>query len=53
VADLPQHTRELRAFRVLGGPPDLAQPERPQGAAVAPALADLATNLRDLQLLYR
>src|SRR5512132_601277 len=53
VTDLPEHTGELRALRVLGAAADLAQPERPQGAAVALGLADRATRLGDLQLRHR
>src|SRR6478672_8148011 len=52
VTDLPEHTGELRALRVLGGLADPAQAERPQGAAVARILADRATRLGDLQLRH-
>src|SRR3954453_5065498 len=52
VTDLPEHTGELRALRVLGAAADLAQPERPQRAAVARVLADRATRLGDLQLRH-
>src|SRR5437588_6520618 len=53
VADLPEHTGELRALRVLRAAPDLAQPERPQRAAVALALADLRPDLGDPKLRQR
>src|SRR5215216_994337 len=52
VPDLPELTDELRALRMLCGAPDLAQPERPQRAAVPLALADRATNLPDLDLRH-
>src|SRR4051812_30705548 len=45
VPDLAQHACEDRAVVVLHGLADLAEAECPQGAAVALALADLATNL--------
>src|SRR5262249_35060812 len=45
VTHLPELTGELRALRVLDRAADLAQPERPQRAAVPLALADRATNL--------
>ena len=47
VANLPQHTGDLRALRTLDGAADLAETERAQGAAMALALADLAAHLRD------
>jgi len=47
VADLPEHTGDLRRGLLFGGTPDPAQAERPQGAAVTPALADRAADLRD------
>src|SRR5712692_8707448 len=52
VADLSQHTRELRALLLLDTAADLAEAERPQRAAVARGLADLATSLCDLQLRH-
>src|ERR671935_860474 len=53
VTDLPEHTGELRALLVLCGAADLAQPERPERAAVLLALADGATRLGDLHLRHR
>src|SRR5207247_1671060 len=53
VADLPQHTGELWALRVLRDPPDLAQTERAQDAAVALRLADRAPGLRDPDLRHQ
>src|SRR5437763_7496673 len=53
VADLPEHTGEGRALRVLGGAADLTQAERAQRAAMLAGLADRATRLRDLQLRHR
>src|SRR4249920_748452 len=53
VVDLSEHTRELRALRVLRRAADLAEAERAERAAVAPALADRATRLGDLQLRHR
>src|SRR5919204_3693262 len=52
VADLPEHTGERGALLVFGGAPDLAQPERPQRAAVRLGLPDRATRLRDLELRH-
>src|SRR5437660_4934560 len=52
VADFPQHTRELRALRALDRAADLAEPERPQRAAMTRGVPDLATRLRDLQLRH-
>src|SRR3954454_21731516 len=52
VTDLPEHTGELRALRVLRAAADLAEPERPQRAAVPLALTDRATRLGDLQLRH-
>src|SRR5467141_2663334 len=52
VADLSQHACEDRAFVVLGGLADPAEPERAERAAVLLALADLATNLRDANLCH-
>src|SRR5204863_9900298 len=51
MADLSEHTGELRALLALDGTADLAQPERPQRAAVLLRLADHGTGLRDLQRL--
>src|SRR5436309_4518236 len=51
VANLSQHTGELRALLVLGRPADLPEPERTQRAAVLRGLADLRANLRDAELL--
>src|SRR5947209_15005751 len=51
VANLSQHTGELRALLVLGRPADLPEPERAQRAAVLRGLADLRANLRDAELL--
>src|SRR5919204_5080920 len=53
VADLPEHTRELRGLRVLRGAADLAQAERAEGAAVLGALADRATRLGYPQLRHQ
>src|SRR5262245_36883003 len=53
VTDLPQHTGELRALRVLRAAADLAEAEGAERAAVPLALADRATRLRDLQLRHR
>src|SRR6266540_252537 len=50
VADFSEHTGELRALRVLRARADPAQPERPQGAAIAPVLAYRAARLGDPQL---
>src|SRR5688500_18337471 len=49
VANLPQHTGDLRALRALDRAADLAQPERAQRSAMALGLADLAADLGDLQ----
>src|ERR687886_93210 len=49
MADLSQHTRELRTLRMLDRLADPTEPERPQRSAVAGSLADRATNLGDLQ----
>src|SRR2546430_8091982 len=51
VANLSQHTGELRALLVLGRPADLPEPERAQRAAVLRGLADLRADLRDAELL--
>src|SRR5438128_11641966 len=53
MADLPQHTGELRALLPLDRAADLAEAERAQRAAVARGLADLTTRLGDLQLRHR
>src|SRR3954468_7257843 len=53
VTDLPEHTGELRALRVLGAAADLAEAERAERAAMPLALADPATRLCDLQLRHR
>src|SRR5918999_2789815 len=53
VANLPQHTGDLRALRALHGAADLAEPERAQRAAMPLALADLAAHLRNFQRLIR
>src|SRR2546429_9725537 len=52
VADLPEHTGERRALRMLCRAADLAQAERAQRAAVGGGLPDRATRLRDLQLRH-
>src|SRR5262249_47853087 len=52
MADLPEHTGEHRPLLVVGGASDLAQPQRPQRAAVPAALADLAPNLGDANLRH-
>src|SRR5688500_10999807 len=52
VANLPEHTRELRGLLVLGGAADLAQSERAQRAAMPLGLTDLAANLRDLKFRH-
>src|SRR3954469_24882480 len=52
VTDLPEHTGELRALRVLRAAADLAQAERAERAAMPLALADHATRLGDLQLRH-
>src|SRR5258707_14470161 len=52
VADLSKHACEDRAVVVLGGLPDPAEPERAERAAVPLALADLATNLGDLDFRH-
>src|SRR4029077_1841340 len=52
VTDLPEHTGELRALRVLRAAADPAQAERAERSAVPLALADRATRLRDLQLRH-
>jgi hypothetical protein len=52
VAHLSEHTGELRGLFVLGGAADLAQAEGAQRPAVALALADLAPDLRDLNLRH-
>src|SRR5205085_3536466 len=52
VADLPEHTGERRALRMLCGAPDLAQAKRAQRAAMRGRLPDRATRLRDLQLRH-
>src|SRR6266571_3588542 len=44
--DLAKHACEDRALVVFDGLADLAEPERPQRAAVLLGLADLAMNLR-------
>src|SRR6478736_6998726 len=51
MADLPEHTGELRALLALGRAADLAQTERPQRAAVLRGLADHGPSLGDLQRL--
>src|SRR5215218_3742563 len=53
VADLPQHTGELRALLVLRSASDLAQPEGAERAAMPLGLADLAADLGDLELRLR
>src|SRR2546421_12603642 len=52
VADLPEHTGERRALRVLSRTADLAQPERAQRAAMRGRLPDRATRLRDPELRH-
>src|SRR5439155_51732 len=52
VPDLSQHTGELRALLVLRGASDPPEPERPQGATMAPRLADPAPDLGDLDLAH-
>src|SRR5919201_1234473 len=46
MTDLPKHACERRVLVVLDGAADLAQPERPQRAAVPLRLPNAATNLR-------
>src|ERR671937_205373 len=46
VTDLPKHAGERWVLVVLDGAADLAQPERPQRAAVPLRLPNAATNLR-------
>src|SRR3954462_10057077 len=53
VTDLPEHTGELRALRVLSAAADLAGAERRERAGVPLALADPATRLGELQLRHR
>src|SRR5439155_3733464 len=50
VADLPQHTRDLRTLLALDATADPAEPERAERPAVLLRLADLAADLGDLQL---
>jgi hypothetical protein len=52
MAHLPEHACEDRAVVVLDGLADPAEPERPKRPAMASALADLATNLRDPELAH-
>src|SRR5205085_6110043 len=52
MADLPEHTGERRALRMLRAAADLAEAERPQRAVMRRRLADCATRLRDLQLRH-
>src|SRR3954451_23996485 len=52
VRDLPEHTGELRALRVLHGLADARQAERAERAAVPLRLADLAVRLRDADLAH-
>src|SRR5215218_1242065 len=49
VANLPQHTGDLRALRTLDRASDLAETECSQRAAMTFGLADLAADLGDLQ----
>src|SRR5919197_1565627 len=53
VTDLPEHTGELGALVLLDRAADPAEAECPERAAVAFALPDPATRLRDLQLRHR
>src|SRR6266700_3512855 len=50
VANLPEHTGELRAFCVFGRASDLAKAERAKGPTVAHVLANAAARLGDLEL---
>src|SRR5712671_1888677 len=52
MADLPKHACKHGAFLLLARVADLAQAERPQRAAVALALADLAPYLGDLHFRH-
>src|SRR3712207_1477809 len=52
VTDLPQHTGELRALRMLDRAADFPEAERAQRAAMALALPDLAAHLRDPHLRH-
>src|SRR5438094_12745 len=52
MADLAQHAGEHGTFLVLDRAADLAEAERPQRAAVALALADLALHLGDAHLRH-
>jgi hypothetical protein len=53
VTDLPKHAFQNRAVVVLGGFPDLAEPERAECPAVRLALPDLAPDLSDTDLRHR
>src|SRR5439155_17383711 len=53
VADVQQHTGELWRVLVDGSTADLPEPERAQGAAMAPGLADPTTNLRHGDLRHQ
>src|SRR6266536_1078334 len=53
MADLSEHTGELRALRVFRAAADLAQAERAERAAMLGALADRATRLGYPELRHR
>src|SRR4029078_9316329 len=52
MADLSQHACEHRPVVLLDRPADLAEAERPQRAAMALTLADLAPDLGDADLAH-